>query len=271
MPEVSDIDLMRLADGTLADPQRSAVEAEVSVRPDLQEQYEAYRATGKALAQLFGPIADAPVPERLLATIQNGAGGSSTLLHRAASMPPNAPTIASRARDWLAGLLQPEWSLSPMAGAAALTCVVAISAAIMLTEPPTFVGEAPRALADALEKIPSDEKKKTVIALEGADSASFLVDFSFQHRDGRYCRQYYLGLDGTRALVGFACSAGNGQWHVEMDGASPVRTASKVGDIRPSEGPPSAVDAAVEEVMVGDSLLVERENALIEQGWPRKK
>ena len=253
MPEVSDIDLMRLADGTLADPQRSAVEAEVSVRPDLQEQYEAYRATGKALAQLFGPIADAPVPERLLATIQNGAGASSMRLHRSAPMHQNAPTAASRARDWLAGLLQPEWSLSPMAAAAALTCVVAIGAAIKLTEPQTFVGEAPRALADALEKIPTDEKA-TAIALEGAQSASFLVDLSFQHRDGRYCRQYYLGLDRTRAFVGFACSAGNGQWHVEMDGTSPVRTASKLGDIRPSEGPTTAVDEVVDKVMVGEFL-----------------
>ena len=86
MPEVSDVDLMRLADGTLADPRLSAVEAEVAARPELQQQLEAYLATGKALAQLFGPIAEAPVPERLLATIQTGAAAPSMRLHRAAPM-----------------------------------------------------------------------------------------------------------------------------------------------------------------------------------------
>lgn len=270
MPEVSDIDLMRLADGTLADPRRSAVEAEVSARPDLQEQYAPYRATGKALAQLFGPIADAPVPERLLATIQNGGGAPSMLLLRPAPMHGNAPAAASRARDWFAGLVRPEWSLSPMAGAAVLACVAAISAAIMLTEPLTFVGEAPQALADALEKTPANAPE-TAIALGESSSASFLVDLSFQHRDGRHCRQYYLGLDRTRALVGFACSEGNGRWHVEMDAASPVRTASKPEDYRPSEGLTTAVDEAVDKVRVGDPLEFDRENALIEQGWPPKK
>jgi hypothetical protein len=268
MPEVNDVDLMRLADGTLTEPRRSAVEAEVAAHPALQEQLEAYLATGKALAQLFGPIADAPVPERLLASIRPGASKPSMLLHRAA--PHRKVQAASRLRDWFATVLQPDWRLSPMAAAAALTCVAAIGAAITLTEPQnTFVGDAPHALANALEKVPS--YKKMAIVLEGADGATFTSDFSFRHQDGRFCRQYYLGLDHARAFVGFACSAGNGQWRVEKDAASPVRTASKVGDVRPLEGLTTAVDDAVNKVMVGDALEIAREHALIQQGWPREK
>lgn len=265
MPEVSDVDLMRLADGTLAEPRLSAVEAEVAAHPMLQDQLEAYLVTGKALADLFSPIAEAPVPERLLATIRPGASAPSVLLHRAA--PHRSVPAASRLRDWFATVLQPEWRLSPMAAAAALTCVAAIGAAITLTEPQnTFVGDAPRALADALEKVPS--YKKMAITLEGADGATFTSDLSFKHQDGRFCRQYYLGLDSTRAFVGFACSAGNGQWRVEKDGVSPVRTASAPEGFRPSDEGPTvrAVEEAVGKVMVGDALEITREHALIQQG-----
>jgi hypothetical protein len=269
MLEVSDVDLMRLADGTLAEPRLSAVEAEVAAHPVLQEQLEAYLVTGKALADLFSPIAEAPVPERLLATIRPGASEPSKLLHRAVSQ--RNASAASRLRDWFATVLQPEWRLSPMAAAAALTCVAAIGAAITLTEPQTFVGPASGALADALEKVPTNPDG-TPIGWPSS-GATFVVDLSFKHKDGRFCRQYYLGLNNdTRAFVGFACSDGNGNWSVEKDAASPVRTAQKPNEIRPSEGHGvAAVEKAVDQIIVGDSLDSTREQALIQQGWPREK
>ena len=266
MLEVSDIDLMRLADGTLADPRRGVVEAEIAADPELQERLEAFLVTGKALAQLFVPIAEAPVPERLLATLRPGANATPKRLHR------DARPVAGGWRDWFAAVLQPEWRLSPMTAAAALACVGAIGAAITLTMPQdTFVGEAPQALAKALETVTSDNKN-TTIALGASDSAAFVVDLSFQHRDGRFCRQYYWGLDGTRAFVGFACSSGSGEWHIEKDGVAPVRTATN-SDIRPADPGPTvqALEKAVDEVMVGDALEIERERALIQKGWPRKK
>jgi hypothetical protein len=269
MLEVSDVDLMRLADGTLTEPRLSAVEAEVAARPELEQQLEAYLATGKALAQLFVPIAEAPVPEHLLATIQSGPAVPSRLLHRASQRQP--VPVTSRARHWLVALLQPDWRLSPMGAAAALTCVVAVGGAIMLTEPQnSFVGPATGALADALEKVPTSPDG-TTIGWPNSSGARFAADLSFKHKDGRFCRQYYLGLDNTRAFVGYACSDGGGNWRVEMDGAAPVRNASKLGDIRPSEGPAGAVEEAVGNVMVGDALEIARERALIEQGWPREK
>jgi hypothetical protein len=271
MLEVSDVDLMRLADGTLAEPRLSAVEAEVSVRPELQQQLEAYLATGKALAQLFVPIAEAPVPERLLNTIHSAPAAAPRTLHRAQA---RSARVTSHGRGWLAALLQPDWRLSPMAAAAALTCVAAIGAAIMLTEPRnSFVGTAPEALAAALEKEPTQPKGAN-IDWPGSSGARIVVDLSFKHKDGRFCRQYYLGLDSdTRAYVGFACSDGNGNWRVEKDGVLPVRTASKLGDYRPSEEGPTvaAVEEAVSNAMVGDALEPARERALIQQGWPREK
>jgi hypothetical protein len=160
-----------------------------------------------------------------------------------------------------------------MTAAAALACVGAVGAAITLTVPrDTFVGEAPQALANALEKVPSDTKK-TRIALDASDNALFAVDLSFQHRDGRFCRQYYLGLDSTRAYVGFACSSGNGEWRIEKDAIAPVRTAANPEGIRPSNQGPTvqAVEKVMDEVMVGDSLEPDRERALIQKGWPREK
>lgn len=271
MREVSDVDLMRLADGTLEEPRLSAVEAEVSVRPDLQEQLEAYLATGKALAQLFVPIAEAPVPERLLAAVTSSPAEAPRTLHRAT--PYRSASVATRAREWLAGVLQPDWRLSPMSAVAALTCVAAIGTAIMLTEPQnSFVGPASGALADALEKIETNPDGTTISWSKSA-SAKFVADLSFKHKDGRYCRQYYLGLDNdSRAFVGFACSDGNGNWRVEKDAASPVRTALKSNEIRPSEGPGvAAVENAVDQVVSGDPLEKTRELALIQQGWPREK
>jgi hypothetical protein len=270
MLEVSDVDLMRLADGTLAEPRLSAVEAEVSVRPELQQQLEAYLATGKALAQLFVPIAEAPVPERLLNTIHSAPAAAPRTLHRAQA---RSARVTSHSRGWLAALVQPDWRLSPMAAAAALTCVAAMGTAIMLTEPQSsFVGPAPSHLAEALEKVPTSASS-TTIGWPNAGSARFAADLSFKHKDGRFCRQYYLGIENndTRAFAGYACSDGNGNWRVEMDVAISARIASKLGDYRPSEGPTGAVDEAVDKVMVGDALEITRERALIQQGWPREK
>ena len=56
MPEVSDVDLMELADGTLTGPRRRIVEAELAKHRELRERLEVFRVTGQALAQLFDPV-----------------------------------------------------------------------------------------------------------------------------------------------------------------------------------------------------------------------
>ena len=58
--------------------------------------------------------------------------------------------------------------------------------------------------------------------------AVFAAEYSFKHKDGRFCRQYYLGLD-SNAFVGFACSDGHGNWHVRKTPPRPCGRHRKRG------------------------------------------
>jgi len=261
MPEVNDVDLMELADGMLSEPRRSVVEAEISADPELQARFQAFLVTGKALARLFDPVADAPVPERLTSAVLQGAASlpRRPLAHARSS-------ASERLKNWLAAR-SIGWRLPPAAVLASLVCVAGVGAAIfwMLQKDRSFMGLAPQQLAAALEATPSDRVADLTLA---GGKASIRPELSFQNVDGRYCRQYYLALESRQAFSGYACRTPSGEWNVEMDAPAPVRRDAGSGEVRPASADTvKAVEDAVHAAMAGDAIQADREQELILKHW----
>lgn len=274
MPEVSDIDLMELADGTIDEARRRMLEAELAKRPELRHRLEAFIATGKALQRLFDPVMEAPVPPGLVAAIEEPERPAPRVLHFGAARPP------ARERTW-------HWisrSTFSMAMAAGVAAAVAIAAALYALQPAgdgelaaTQLAAVPLALA--LEKTPSD--RRTSLTLDARGSGELRIESTFQHVDGRYCRQYELLLEGRRGFFGYACRVGNGHWRIEKELPSalarnmqaPAEGSADAKVLRPAVeerlADPSlkAIDAAIEAVARGDNVLLEREQSLIRSGW----
>jgi hypothetical protein len=258
MPEVSDVDLMELADGTLTGPRRRIVEAELAKHPELQERLEVFRVTGQALAKLFDPVVRAPLPSGLLEAIQHTA-------------PAHASRVVPFTRSKGRVEVQPparSWALSSgMVLAAALVAAVGIGAAIWSLQSDSGSGFVATPLALALEKTPS--ARTAGLELPGYGPGVFKADLSFQHVDGRYCRQYELSFESGSGFAGYACGAGNGRWRIEKEAEVTLTKADVPSTIRPAGQNPGvkAIDDAVGSVIRGDALEPDRELALIRRGW----
>lgn len=263
MPEISDIELMELADGTLSEPRRRIVETELAGRPDLQERLEVFRVTGKALARLFDPVVEASVPPRLLETIEHGGPApNQRVLHFA-----SGTGRSTRQGKFAGGLSMTGWAFSSgMALAAGLVAVVALGVAVWSLQSNEVSGFAAAPLAQALEKTPSAQTAG--LALAGHGPGVLKPDLSFLHVDGRYCRQYELSFETGTGLAAYACTAGDGKWRIEKEAEMTPVTASKPGAVRPAGNPGvKLIDDAVGTVIRGDVLEPDRELALIRRGW----
>lgn len=262
MPEVSDVDLMELADGRLAEPRRRAVEAEVTKDPELQERLEAFRATGTALAHLFDPVMEASLPSALLETVRGAVPTPAPrVLHLIAGTEP----VKGRQRVDRAAVNG--WRFSGMAWAAGLVAAVSLGAAVWALQPNGASNLAAASLASALETTRSGQTAG--VSLPGHGPGSLKLELSFLHVDGRYCRQYAMSLESGTGFAGYACRVGTG-WHVEKEAEIAPSKVDLPGVIRPAGPSPAAkaIEDAVGNVIRGDPLEPDSELALIGRGWP---
>jgi surface antigen len=269
MYAVSDVELMQFADGTLDPEVRARVEAELARSQALRERLDAFVVTGRSLARLFDPLVEAPVPDRLLKTLMQPDGSTPQRQYRSGG------ALWQRLRDLIAdSSVSAPWRLAPAACAAAVLGVVAVGAGAIWglrpSLPDSLVGPTSEAMALALERTPSAGRSRFSLAARG--NASLEPTFSFQHRDGRFCRQYEMALTGGKGFIGFACRSPDGSWIVERDVVASVRHDDGPDGIR-TAGKPSvqAIEDAVEGVMVGDPIEKDREQALIQGGWQTRR
>ena len=179
-------ELCALADGTLPEERRAAVEARVAASPELQELLERQRLSLAATSAL----ADEPVPASLRAAV--GAR-------------------RERRRPWLAPRL---------AAAGALAAVLAVVAAVALTGGPggPTVAEAAALAArppSAAAPAAGDEPATLAVDVDGVAFPDFLSAFGWRavgvrhdRVDGRNATVVYYERDGTR--IGYVIVAGSG-------------------------------------------------------------
>jgi putative transcriptional regulator len=121
-------------------------------------------------------------------------------------------------------------------------------------------------LQTALDRLPSGGQ----IAASSAEGNEFQlgVTMTFQDQAGEYCRQYRVTVASSERYEGVACRAGD-HWAVQIQALLPTSPSAANETILAGAGPKSAMDAAVESLIVGDPLVGAEEADLLTKNWKK--
>ena len=241
----SDEILMAYADGELAEPQRSEVDAAVRADPALARIVAGHRALRRDVAAAFAGVLDEPVPARL----QPAASAKvlSFEAARSARARTQAPVPAPR-RAW------PKWT------ALAATVVVGVLAGSVWLQgggDDSFVSADAGGRLTARGELASALSRQ--LASEPARGSAVRIGVSFAARGSSYCRSFSAG-----AKAGLACRDGE-SWRIPVLTDAPPGT----GDYRQAGSAPGAVLEAIDERMAGEPLDAAAEKAARDRGWKR--
>lgn len=260
MKVISDLDLMRYADGDLPASEAAMISALLPHDADLRRRLEVFSKTRGPVSAVFDEILEEPVPPHLVASI---------LRAKPAARPRDVAiwTPVDAIRNWIADLV-------PAAVSPAFAASIAVAAALAgsagwlagrsitpdaLVEARAGGLVASGALAEALEQTPSTQ----AIASSGATVTPVL---SFRSTSGAVCREYRIAAAGTRAdFAGLGCRSEDGVWRIAMHIETP-KAPQTGGDYR-SAGGGEAIDAYVATIIAGDAFGPVDETALIGKAW----
>ena len=224
--------LAAYADGELNDADRMVVEAELERSPELRAQLAAHRTLKARLAAHFAPIAEQPVPERLIAAVRQAAGGAGVIEFK------RPPADRSSARSL------PRWT---WLAAPALAASVAL--AVLVPGSRQTDDYASGELARALDR--------QLVATQPS-TAPVRILLSFRSDDDRYCRAF-----SAASVAGIACRGGAGwrlQERIEVVGKS-------APEYRQAGSGAEDLMAAVQEMAAGPALDAAEELQARTRGW----
>jgi hypothetical protein len=255
---LSDEMLSAYLDGMLDESGVRTLEAALERDPSVGRRLAEMARNDRALRQHFQAMGRRPVPRSI-----------SDLLE-------SAP---ARTHSWWSGIVQGLSAWRPLssplkaAGALAMVAVVGIGVVAMLqtgqggvSEDNVLVQVLPSNSAEVsrvLDGQPSGEG----IALDGV--GRLVVDMSFEHSDGRFCRQYRAGLDRESSSLGVvACRVGRDWREVLIQQIeAPI---GESGMFRAASGQASSVlDDYIVEKAAGGIIVGDSEAELIERNWSR--
>lgn len=237
----SDEILMAYADGELAEPQRSEVDAAVRADPALARIVASHRALRRDVAAAFAGVLDEPVPARL-----QPATGAKVLSFEAARNARARTQAPAPRRTW------PKWA------ALAATVVVGVLAGSVWFhggKDDAFVSADAGGRLTARGELAGALSRQ--LASEATPGSAVRIGVSFAARDGGYCRSFSAG-----AKAGLACRDG-AAWRIPVLTDAPPAT----GDYRQAGSAPGAVLEAIDERMAGDTLDAAAEKAARDRGW----
>lgn len=244
--DVADEMLMALADGELDREAAAVLRARIAADRTLAERYAAFADSRAGIQAALRPVAEAPVPDRLIASIRDfGAGEDS----------PAGNVTPFRRR--LPGYV-------PMSLAASLLLAVLIGgvggyALRGAGDAPLSAGPAipQRALIAALTTAPAEQPR---MWRAGGDSGAVTMFSTFRLQDGALCRQFQVTGSDTQSR-GLACGE-TGEWRIVTIDVEPI---AEDGAYTPASGA-GAVGAYVD-AHGGERLSAEEEAALIQSNW----
>ncbi len=224
-------------DGELSPDEAARVEAEVAGNPELKLLAEQHRAMQSHLKGAFDPVAEATVPDSLIAAIRK----------------PEAPVIdfgaAKRARE------RRQWSSLPQWAAMAATLAIGIFVGTQVPIPshnPVQVQEGRIYAAAALNQALDSE-------LAGAPSESPVrIGLTFRDQSGVVCRSFTQG-----PTSGLACRNGD-RWQLRGLFAAPE---GQTGQYRMAAGMDPNLAALVDSAIAGEPFDASQEKAAREKGW----
>lgn len=286
MGDVSDETLMAFVDGELSPAERMRIEAIIAGSPDLRARMALFDATGRRLSAEFAGALNAPLPQKLVDLVLGhgaGKGGERARLRHAGTIrPPALRDRIARAQS----LELPAWQAA-LATAAVLLVGVGAGAyvsrhlpsdvrrdvAVQAPAPaPLIVLDngnlvAGGRLAEVLETMPSAVTHALEDQRGARPSATARIRLTFKSQDG-YCRQYEVVGTSGESTAEIACRSAQGRWRVVAHSAEVGAQSSEIAT-RPSAAAGSHIEAAVDELRVGEALGLEEEVATISRLWQR--
>ncbi|MEV4783749.1 anti-sigma factor family protein [Burkholderia sp. LMU1-1-1.1] len=257
----SDETLMAYADGELAEPAFSEVERAVRSDPAVAARVAQHQALRADVFAAFAPIADEPVPPRLVAAALPGkvadlsavraarAGGA----HHAASSASHAAEHGERRWSWR------EWG----GVAASLVVGVLVGSLVLGGAAREGAGGAAIVVAGADGALVARGELANALSQQLAGTSGEAVDIgvSFAAKDGALCRSFTV-----RQSAGLACRSGE-QWKLVM---MTEAGEGEAGEYRQAgSAMPSAVLEAIDARIAGTTLDAQAEQAAKQRGWKR--
>lgn len=275
MSDISDIELMQLADGEGLDSARRAeIEAAVAADPALQSRLGTFQATGPALKRSLDPVLGTPVPQHLIDAIR-AAPGPAPSRESSRTITPSVSRVG-RIRDFLSDMFTGTTGLVLASIAIAAVGLGPVLVGLLAGPQPgaeLFVSaggatDATGPLAAALDTALSGTATTAKVA--GAD-ATIKPVFSFVTKGGDVCRQFEVSLPEDRALAGVGCRDGQ-RWRIMARATTAGRSGAGTGPAPAGAASPlTGVDEAVDQLKDGNVMTVERERAAMQTGWVVKK
>jgi hypothetical protein len=261
-PTADDQVLSAYLDGELSAEETAALEARLRREPPLARRLQTLRGTDEALRSAYGPIAGEPLPESILALLEQSP---DTPEHAAAGTVVDLRRRSTRRAFTI-----------PAAIAASIALLAGFLLGTLVTTPPPEPGsplalvprdgnvEASTTLHELLHSLPSGASREVM------EGHSAMPRLTFLTADGTPCRQLDVAsADATTEML--ACRRGE-RWRIELVALGPPPPAPADGIYRPASGPPSeAMDNAVDLLIEGPPLGAEAEHDLIERGWAQPR
>jgi hypothetical protein len=222
-------------DGELDPAEAAEVQTRVAADPQLTRLAEEHRALGARLKGTFDPVAEAPVPEPLIASLR--APQSEVI-----DFPP-APATRRR-----------KWSPLPQWAAMAATLAIGILVGTMVPR-----GEsAPESAENGKLYAAAALDRALDTQLASAPGGDVRIGVTFRDRSGAICRSF-----AERQSAGLACLEGD-RWQVRGLFAAPEGQAS---DYRMAAGMDPNLAALVDSSIAGEPFDAAAENAARQRGW----
>ncbi len=223
-------------DGELEDDDAERVAAEVQSDPELAARAERHRAMQRRLKAAFDPVADARVPDRLLAASRLSDPQVVDL------------AAARRSREPAAWKPLPQW----VAIAATLAVGIFVGTAIpQRSEGPVAIEGGKVYAAAALDQALTAQ-------LASAPAGDVRIGMTFRDQSGAICRSF-----SEAQASGLACR-GNGRWQVRGLFAAPE---GQGGSYRMAGGVDPNLAALVDSTMAGEPFDAAQERAARDKGW----
>lgn len=235
--------LMAYADGELDEARRAQIAAAMDRDPELARRVEKHRALRMEVAGAYSGVLDLPVPDEL----RVAAGGRS-----AARTVGNVVQFPTRARAQATPWRGREWT------AMAASLVLGILVSWRFLAP----GGGDIAARDGTLLAQGQLAKALDSQLAGTQTpdSPVLIGVTFKNEAGGYCRSF---VSRAAATAGLACRSGE-NWQIPATQAVEVPG----GDLRQAAAAmPTAIVAAVESRLRGDSLDAGQEQAARDAGW----
>lgn len=254
-------------DGEMSEQDRYNLEQRLASDPEFAELYEEYERNNQALKASFADIASDPVPAALADLLDLNqtsndlanppmSNDESSAIH-AAEKQSGSNVIDRSSTGW--------WTSRPVQMAAAVSFfTIGLSLIWFSADNPMAPQNLTAAIASHLDSTPSGQPQ----ALDSQNQASMNILLSFEHNDGRLCREYTVRAQ-QQASFAIACRSESG-WQTEVEHVIEGGTV-----ILPSDNkyqPANAADIAelsqyVDVNAKSDPLSQTQELNHLENGW----